>query len=94
MEVQNAKILIASESKEERCRLADALSGHGYKNIKEAENGEEALALISTVGTDAVICDLWLSKLDGIGLIRAAASVMGDNTPAFILLSPVCTSFA
>ncbi|MBR2343100.1 MAG: sporulation transcription factor Spo0A [Clostridia bacterium] len=89
MDVLSAKILICNENAEERGLVADALTRHGYKNIKEADNGEAALEVISTVGADAVITDLWLSKLDGIGLIRAAAAIAGDKMPSFILLSPV-----
>lgn len=89
MEAANAKILICNESAEERRVLRDSLFRFGFKHLYEAENGERALDLISGEGIDTVITDLWLSKLDGIGLIRAASSMKGEDKPTFILLSPV-----
>lgn len=90
MEV-NAKILIADESLQSRRATKDTLLRRGYRNVDEAQNGEEALIKISRNHPDIVICDLWLSQLDGIGLVKNAKGInfSPDQSPAFIVASMV-----
>ena len=84
------KILICGENGEERKHLADALAAHGYRACEEAATGDRALDMIRKGGYSLLITDLWLSGLDGIGLIRNAAALFSDrDKPAFILLSPI-----
>lgn len=83
------KILICDESHEESTRLKDKLSGVGYTRCDISANGVEAVNLIKKEGYDIVIVDLWLSRLDGIGVIREVKSLALNKTPAFILTSPV-----
>ena len=83
------KILICDENSEERRLLVDALGRSGYRYVSEAAGGEEALELAVSGGFDLVITDLWLPGIDGIGLIRETASVLGEERPSFILLSPI-----
>lgn len=86
----NTKILIADENAEARKRCKDALTKHGFCNIEEAYNGEDALLKINRSRPDVVIADIWLSKLDGIGLIRScSASPMTGKKPIFIIVSLV-----
>ena len=82
-----AKILICDENGDARKALSRKLSELGRFEFYEAENGEEAIVKIKNIKFDVVIVDLWLSKLDGIGVIRAAAKE--KETPAFILTSPI-----
>ncbi len=86
-----AKILIADENAETRRACRDALKIAGYPTVEEAANGEEALAIIERCHPDAVIADVWLSKLDGIGLIRKASALRyaPDSAPIFIIASMV-----
>lgn len=86
-----AKILIADENAAMRQSLRDGLIRQGYRYIEEATNGEEALTRIGRNHPDIVIADVWLSKLDGIGVLRQCKSMeMGaDKPPAFIILSMV-----
>jgi len=85
------KILIADEDTHQRRLLREALVKNGYRTVEEADNGEEALLTVNRTHPDVVICDVWLSKLDGIGLIRQAreANYGSDKIPAFIILSMV-----
>lgn len=85
----NAKILICDENQEERTKLIENLSRSGYRRCDEAENGNVALDMIGKNNYDAVIVDLWISKLDGIGIIRAARKLDKKNMPSFILMSPI-----
>lgn len=87
----NVKILICDENVMHRHTTADKLRGAGFLNITQASNGEEALDKIDGGHPDIVICDLWLSKLDGIGLLRASKKLdyIPDRAPSFIILSMV-----
>lgn len=87
----NTKILICDENVMHRHSMYDKLKGAGFVNITQASNGEEALDKIDGGHPDVVICDLWLSKLDGIGLLRAAKKLnyIPDRKPSFIVLSMV-----
>ena len=87
----NAKILIADENSQSRHATKESLARKGYRFIDEASNGEEALIKISRNHPDIVIADIWLSKLDGIGLIRncKGISFSPDLPPYFIMASMV-----
>ena len=89
----NAKILIADENSQMRHSTKEALARKGYRYIDEAANGEEALIKISRNHPDIVIADIWLSKLDGIGLIRNCKGInfAPDPSPIFIMASMVAT---
>ena len=85
----SAKILICDENGEERRRLGDTLAALGYRYIAEAEDGERACEMMSATEYDLVITDLWMSGLDGIGVIRCADTLGLKDKPAFILMSPI-----
>lgn len=86
---KSEKILIADESADVREMIRDELRQRGIVAIDEATNGEEALNKISKTHPDVVVCDFWLSKIDGIGLIRKACrmSYAPDAKPAFMMVS-------
>ena len=83
------RILIADESQSLRANLREGLIRAGYRHIDEATNGEEALQKISRNHPDIVLIDIWLSKLDGIGVLRSAAGMdfSPEQSPAFIVIS-------
>ena len=85
----NARILICNESPEERKKLIDALTRQGYRSIDEATNGDIALERLSSTVYDVAILDLWVSGIDGIGIIRAAKKLSPSTLPAFIITSPI-----
>ena len=87
----NAKILVADENASSRQATKETLLRRGYRFVDEAQNGEEALIKINRSHPDIVITDVWLSKLDGIGLIRNAKSINygTEQAPLFIVASMV-----
>ncbi len=93
---KNTKVLIADESAEFRRQVRDQLIRSGYPLPDEAANGEEALQKIRRTRPDVVIVDLWLSKLDGIGLIRKIKEPSGstERPPIAILVSLVSNTAA
>jgi len=83
------KILICDENEEERARLATGLIKSGYKLCEEARSSESALEMIKSENYDLVIIDLWLSGIDGIGLIRKIRALASSERPSIILMSPI-----
>ena len=84
-----AKILLCDENSDERRRIAESLGRQGYRFVDEAANGENACSMMKSKEYDLVIVDLWMSGIDGIGVIRYAQSEGIKNRPAFILTSPI-----
>ena len=87
----NSKIIIADENNITRKELRDTLAHIGFRYVDEAYNGEDALTKIARIHPDVVITDIWLSKIDGISLIRQAnlLNYSPDNKPVFIAVSIV-----
>lgn len=85
---KTTKILVCDETDEERRKLVENLKRAGCGVCDEAKDGLHALELIRNNAYDAVIVDLWISKLDGIGIIRTAKSER-TACPLFILMSPI-----
>lgn len=84
-----ARLLICSENHDERRSLCEALIKSGFRHLTESAGGDSGLKLIRDGKYDLVITDLWLSGVDGIGLIRAVGREVTGRKPSFILLSPV-----
>ena len=87
----NTKILIADENNAQRQAQRDGLLRAGYRYIEECTNGEDALSRMNRFHPDVAIIDVWLSKLDGIGVLRNCQSLKfaPDKPPAFIVVSMV-----
>ena len=85
------KILIADESPASRNTIRDGLILAGYQNIEEAVNGEDAFLKITRFRPEVVVIDVWLSKLDGIGVLRNCHNWDWgqDSEPSFIITSSV-----
>ncbi len=85
------KILIADESPAGRNALREGLLHAGYTNIEEASNGEDAFVKLTRFRPEIVLIDVWLSKLDGIGVLRNSHNWDWgqDKEPAFIITSSV-----
>lgn len=85
----NAKILLCDENGEERRRITDFLIKSGFRFIDEAVNGDAAIEKLSKGGYDVAVLDLWISGVDGIGIIRNIERSNLALKPAFILMSPI-----
>ena len=87
----NAKILIADENSANRNELREGLLRAGFRNVEEALNGEDAVLKMSRMHPDVVLMDVWLSKLDGIGVLRTSHTVDWghEKEPSFIVVSSV-----
>ncbi len=86
---KSVKILICDENKEERRNIIESLRKNGFRSVDEAESGDDALVKLREYNYDVMILDLWISGIDGIGIIRTAENYVKGPMPAFILMSPV-----
>ncbi len=86
---RKVKILICDENRDERRRVIEYLCKNGLNEIEEAENGEVAFDLLRRNTYDVAILDLWLTKIDGIGVIRSIMRERDIKKPRFILTSLV-----
>ena len=80
------KILIADENAEVRKTFRDYIQKRGLGTVSEAAGGDEALSAVRTGQFDVVVCDAWLDRIDGVGLIRRCREA-GGNAPSFILIA-------
>lgn len=85
------KILIVDENPQSRHATKDALTKKGFRFVDEATNGEDAFVKITRTHPDIVIADLWLSRLDGLSLIKNCKGINfgNDMPPAFIVATLV-----
>lgn len=85
----STKILLADESPLSRTSMKEGLLKGGYRFVEEAQNGEDLLARILRSKPDVVVMDVWLSGLDGIGVLRNVRAAKEAKRPVFIVLSSV-----
>lgn len=85
----NVKILIADENAEFRKSCRENLYGFGYRTVEEASDGEEAMFQIEKFHPDIVLIDMWMSKVETIGVIKNMKNINfgSDNPPSFIVCS-------
>ena len=69
--LQYARILIVDDSGITRKIVRQMLAQNGYRNVDEAANGEEALALLNKISFALVISDWNMSPISGIELLAA-----------------------
>ena len=67
--------------------IRSCLQGIGITQVIEAEDGVQALDLLSTSPRHLIISDLNMPHLDGLGLLRAVRQNPETAKTAFIMLS-------
>ena len=65
-----ARILVVDDHEDTRVILRHYLEAMGYE-VREAHDGEEALATLHTALPDAVVLDIQMPRMDGIAVLRA-----------------------
>jgi DNA-binding NtrC family response regulator len=78
------KVLVVDDKASMRDMLSMALSAKGME-VQQAPDGQKALEMATATDYDAIISDLKMPKLDGLGLLRA----LGDKgePPPFIMIT-------
>ena len=77
-------VLVVDDKASMRDMLAMALTAKGMA-VTQAENGQKALELASATAYDAIVSDLKMPKLDGLGLLRALSEK--GEPPPFIMIT-------
>lgn len=63
------RILVVDDSPSMRTLLRSVLEAEGYE-VTDREDGEHALAVFASGTPDLVITDVYMSKMDGLRLVR------------------------
>ena len=90
--MEKPRVLIVDTSSEFRNLCASALKKADIDVVAEAADGQEAFAKMVRCKPNVVISDLYLGKMDGVGLIRTAKRQLRDELPAFIMLASFTSS--
>lgn len=83
-------ILIADDSLFQRMMLGKAAKAEGF-DTQEARNGRECLELIRESRPDAVVLDLNMPEVDGMGVMTALREE-GITLPILVLTADIQTS--
>jgi response regulator NasT len=78
------RVLIAEDEALIRLDLKEMLEEEGYAVVGEAGDGEEAVAMATTLRPDLVILDVKMPKLDG---IAAAGRIAGGRVAPVVILT-------
>ena len=80
------KILLADDDTDIRTSVADFLREAGYE-VREAQNGSEALALYKSGHYEMVMSDLRMPRLSGIGLLKEIRKINRKPAPDVVLFT-------
>jgi len=64
-------VLVIEDETFTRMVLAKMLSTLGFKAVHQAQDGESGLAAVHAHAPDAVVCDVEMAPMDGMGFLRA-----------------------
>ena len=79
-------ILVVDDHEDTCVILRHYLEAMGYE-VREAHDGEEALATLHVARPDAVVLDIQMPRLDGIGVLRAVRLDVELRTLPILALS-------
>lgn len=79
--------IIVEDQRSVRALIRASLAEIGILNVVEAENGLQALGILSVHAKHLIISDMNMPELDGIGLLRAVRSRPMTAKTAFIMLT-------
>lgn len=96
MDKNNAKpkVIVADSSADLRTSMVTGLKKHGIDVIAEASDGQEAYLKIARYRPAAVVCDLFLPRMDGLQLVSECKNRMADGFPSFIMVSGISNDAA
>lgn len=91
---KEVKILLIDENEATRVETKDVLLSRGYFNIIESNNCEDAFLKITKFNPHIIISDMWLSKFDGIELVKMTLKRAYEFKiiPKFIMLSYIISN--
>ena len=81
------KVLISEEEKEYAGLDMMIFDKHGFSAGFCEKNGKRVLEEIESFEPDVVLMDIFMSGIDGIGVIKRVKSEKKDNSPVFVIVS-------
>lgn len=81
------KVLVVDDQLTMRALIRSALQEIGFRDIADANDGEEGLKSLTTRPAHLIISDYNMPKLDGLGFLRAVRSLDATKKAAFIMLT-------
>lgn len=81
------KVLIAEAAAEFRTEEADPFAEKGFEAQFCEKNGTRVLENIQTFQPDVVLMDMFMSGLDGVGVMHAVKEGAHTATPIFVIIS-------
>lgn len=79
LDLERTNILLADGNRHMRAIIKGILHTFGAKNIRETEDGTDALRELRTFPADLVICDLMMEPLNGLDFLRIVRK--GKDSP-------------
>lgn len=84
---EKIKLLMTHDSSENNTETQNALSEHNIVTTFCSKDGEELISKINSQSFDVVMMDLFMTRIDAIGVMRTVKRTHGDKTPMFIVYS-------
>lgn len=87
MEAEQLEILIVDDVQTIRVHIAHALRELGFKRITLAMNGEEAWVVLNQKAFHLVLCDWYMSPMDGMELLKKIRGSSELKNMGFIMVT-------
>ncbi len=84
---KNYRVLISEDEKEAASVDISVFEKHGFTPKFCGKNGKSVLEEIESFSPDIVLMDIFMSGIDGIGVIKKVKAVKKDNSPVFVIVS-------
>jgi two-component system chemotaxis response regulator CheY len=84
---RDLETLIVDDQRSVRVLIRSCLKEMGIEKVVEAEDGMQALEILSTTRKHLILSDLNMPHLDGLGLLRAVRDNPATAKTAFIMLT-------
>ncbi|MFN3650125.1 MAG: ANTAR domain-containing response regulator [Armatimonadota bacterium] len=81
---KRARVLVCEDEGLTALRLQTSLKKLGYEVVGEARDGEEAVAAAARLQPDAILMDIRMPKLDGVG---ATEQIMASRPTAIVMIT-------
>ena len=84
---KHLKLLISDESDELSREYSREFEDAGFETIYVPKDGLRVLEKVESDQPDIVLMDLFMPRLDGIGVIHSVQSIVSDKKPLFVIVS-------
>lgn len=84
MSVETLKVLICDDSMLVRKKLTTALKNLGVKEVFEAADGEQAVAMYKEHTPDLTLMDIVMPKMTGVDALKA---ILAENSKAKVVMA-------